>query len=80
MLLKKGTKTMPVHRWSDIRQKRFTPEQLRAIDDMVEEELLAMDLRTCLLYTSLLDCGQPFLPGGGRLNAGSVKDALAVPD
>lgn len=37
---------MPVHRWTDIRSMKFTPEQLQKIDEMVEEELLEMDLRT----------------------------------
>ena len=36
---------MPVHRWADIRSKKFTPEQLQKIDEMGEEELLEMDLR-----------------------------------
>jgi predicted transcriptional regulator len=36
---------MPVQRWADIRSKKFTPEQLHEIDELVERELLEMDLR-----------------------------------
>jgi transcriptional regulator with XRE-family HTH domain len=36
---------MPVQRWRDLREKKFTPEQLREIDQAVEEELLELDLR-----------------------------------
>ena len=36
---------MQVYRWADIRSKKFTPEELQKIDEMVEEELLEMDLR-----------------------------------
>jgi transcriptional regulator with XRE-family HTH domain len=37
---------MPVHHWTKIRNKKFTSSQLQEIDEMVEEELLEMDLRT----------------------------------
>jgi transcriptional regulator with XRE-family HTH domain len=36
---------MPLHRWSEIRSKKFSPDQLQKIDETVEEELLEMDLR-----------------------------------
>jgi predicted transcriptional regulator len=36
---------MKLHKWQDIRAKRFSPDQLRELDDEVEQELLAMDLR-----------------------------------
>lgn len=31
--------------WQEIKAKKFSPEQLRQIDDGVEQELLEMDLR-----------------------------------
>lgn len=36
---------MELHRWKDIREKKLSPEQLRRVDDEVEQELLKMDLR-----------------------------------
>jgi predicted transcriptional regulator len=36
---------MTVKRWSDIREQRFTAEELRQIDQEIETELLEMDLR-----------------------------------
>ncbi|HWM93766.1 MAG TPA: helix-turn-helix transcriptional regulator [Thermoanaerobaculia bacterium] len=32
-------------KWSDIRAQRFSPEELRQIDQEIESELLEMDLR-----------------------------------
>ncbi len=37
---------MPVKRWAEIRAQKLTPEQLQAVDDKVDEELLENDLRT----------------------------------
>ena len=37
---------MKVKSWQEIREQRFTPEQLAKIDSEVEKELLEMDLRT----------------------------------
>ena len=37
---------MRAKKWSDIRAQRFTPEELRQIDQEVERELMEMDLRT----------------------------------
>ena len=36
---------MTVKKWSEIRAQKFTPEELRQIDQEVERELLEMDLR-----------------------------------
>lgn len=36
---------MMTKKWSDIRAQRFTPEELRQIDQEAERELLEMDLR-----------------------------------
>jgi transcriptional regulator with XRE-family HTH domain len=36
---------MAAKKWSDIRARRFTPEELRRIDREIEGELLEMDLR-----------------------------------
>ena len=36
---------MELKKWADIRAKRFTPEELRQVDQEVEAELLEMDLR-----------------------------------
>lgn len=36
---------MKLHKWKDIREKKLSPEQLRRIDEEVEQELLEMDLR-----------------------------------
>lgn len=36
---------MPVQHWTDIRSKKFTPDQLQELDKLVEAELLEMDLR-----------------------------------
>lgn len=36
---------MSVKKWSEIREKKFSPEELRCIDQDVEAELLEMDLR-----------------------------------
>jgi predicted transcriptional regulator len=36
---------MTAKKWSDIRTQRFTPEELRQIDEEVEGEVLEMDLR-----------------------------------
>jgi DNA-binding transcriptional regulator YiaG len=36
---------MKLHKWKDIREKKFSPERLRQIDDETEQELLEMDLR-----------------------------------
>src|SRR4051812_32412870 len=36
---------MKTRKWSDIRARRFTPEELRQLDQEVESELLDMDLR-----------------------------------
>ena len=36
---------MAVKKWADIRAKKFSPEELRQIDQDVEAELLEMDLR-----------------------------------
>ena len=37
---------MKTHAWTEIRGKRFSAEQIRQIDDAVEQEFLEMDLRT----------------------------------
>jgi DNA-binding XRE family transcriptional regulator len=44
--MEKENSTMPTRRWRDIRSKRFSPDQLLEIDQMVDEELLELDLRT----------------------------------
>jgi DNA-binding transcriptional regulator YiaG len=36
---------MTAKKWSDIRAQRFSPEELRQIDEEIESELLEMDLR-----------------------------------
>ncbi len=36
---------MIAKKWSDIRAQRFSPEELRQIDEEIESELLEMDLR-----------------------------------
>lgn len=36
---------MATRSWKDIREKRFSPETLQAIDQEVEADLLEMDLR-----------------------------------
>ena len=36
---------MAVKKWAEIRAKKFSPEELRRIDQEVEAELLEMDLR-----------------------------------
>ena len=36
---------MTAKKWSDIRAQRFTPEELRQVDQEIESELLEMDLR-----------------------------------
>jgi hypothetical protein len=36
---------MTAQKWSDIRAQKFTPEELREIDQEIENELLEMDLR-----------------------------------
>ena len=33
------------HRWQDVRKKKLTPQQLEAIDQAVEQDLLALDLQ-----------------------------------
>lgn len=37
---------MKVKTWQDIRAKKFSPEQLKEIDEDVERKLIEMDLRT----------------------------------
>jgi len=37
---------MAARKWSDIRARKFTPEELGQIDQEVERELLEMDLKT----------------------------------
>lgn len=37
---------MTTKKWSEIRSQKFTPAELRAIDQEIESELLEMDLRT----------------------------------
>jgi len=37
--------SMAMKSWKDIREKKFSPEALKAIDQEVETELLDMDLR-----------------------------------
>ena len=39
---------MELKKWSDIRAKKLSPEELRQIDLDVEAELLEMDLRALL--------------------------------
>ena len=39
---------MKLHKWKDIREKKLSPEQLRRIDEEIEQELREMDLRTRL--------------------------------
>jgi predicted transcriptional regulator len=34
-----------VKKWSDLRAQKFTPEELRGIDQEIENDLLEMDLR-----------------------------------
>lgn len=36
---------MRLHKWKDIREKKLSSEQLRRVDEEVEQELLEMDLR-----------------------------------
>jgi predicted transcriptional regulator len=36
---------MTAKKWSDIRAQKFNPEELREIDQEIENELLEMDLR-----------------------------------
>lgn len=36
---------MKVHKWSELRKKRFSPEQLARTDSRVEREILQMNLR-----------------------------------
>ena len=36
---------MTAKKWSDIRAQKFTPEELRQLDQEIESELLEMDLR-----------------------------------
>jgi DNA-binding transcriptional regulator YiaG len=36
---------MKVHPWKEIKEKRFTSDQIQQIDNAVEQELLEMDLR-----------------------------------
>jgi predicted transcriptional regulator len=36
---------MKVHKWKDIRARKFSPDRLKQIDQEVEKELLEMDLR-----------------------------------
>jgi len=36
---------MTTRTWSEIKAKKFTPEQIQQIDDAVAQELLEMDLR-----------------------------------
>lgn len=36
---------MTTYTWKEIKEKKFSPGQLRQIDDAVEQELLEMDLR-----------------------------------
>ena len=36
---------MSTHKWSDLREQRFSSKKLEQIDKAVEEELLEMDLR-----------------------------------
>lgn len=36
---------MSIKKWSEIRERKFSPEELRRIDQDVEAELLEMDLR-----------------------------------
>ena len=52
------------------------------IDDLVGVELLVGRQADAVLAVlgQLLGGGQPFVPGGGGLNAGGVKDRLAIPD
>lgn len=37
---------MELKKWADLRARKFSPEELRQIDQEVEAELLEMDLRT----------------------------------
>jgi DNA-binding transcriptional regulator YiaG len=39
------TGKVPTSTWQEIKAKKFSPEQLRQLDDGVEQELLEMDLR-----------------------------------
>jgi predicted transcriptional regulator len=36
---------MKLHKWKDIRARKFSPDRLRQIDQEVEKELLEMDLK-----------------------------------
>lgn len=36
---------MKLHKWKDIREKKFSPERLRQIAEETDRELLEMDLR-----------------------------------
>jgi DNA-binding transcriptional regulator YiaG len=36
---------MKAHLWKEIKEKKFTSDQIQQIDDAVEQELLEMDLR-----------------------------------
>jgi transcriptional regulator with XRE-family HTH domain len=36
---------MTAKKWSELRAQKFTPEELRQIDEEIESELLEMDLR-----------------------------------
>jgi len=36
---------MTAKKWSDIRAQKFTPEELRQLDQEIEREVLEMDLR-----------------------------------
>jgi transcriptional regulator with XRE-family HTH domain len=36
---------MRVHKWQEIRSKKFSSEQLTKIDEAVEKEIIEMDLR-----------------------------------
>lgn len=37
---------MKLTRWQDVRAKRFSEEELRQLDDEIEQELIEMDLRS----------------------------------
>ncbi|WP_375755399.1 helix-turn-helix domain-containing protein [Corallococcus exercitus] len=44
---------MKLHSWKKLRQEKFTPEQLKAQDARVEQELLEMSLREVREFAGL---------------------------
>lgn len=36
---------MKLHKWSDIRERKFTPEQLAELDRQVQQEILQLNLQ-----------------------------------